>query len=93
MKVTRTSIVSGDTHQFEFDITPDQWIAYSSGELKIQDAFPHLKPWEREFIMSGITEDEWNELFPPDEEDGDENEDFMPNDDNGFDDNDENLIN
>jgi hypothetical protein len=28
---------------------------------------PHLTPDEREFIMTGITEEEWDELFSEDE--------------------------
>ncbi|WP_396189902.1 hypothetical protein [Flavobacterium sp.] len=29
----------------------------------MQDAFPHLSADDREFIMTGITAEEWNELF------------------------------
>ena len=29
----------------------------------IQQAMPQLTPDEREFIMTGITPDEWNEVF------------------------------
>ena len=31
--------------------------------VPIQDAMPNLTPNEREFIMTGITPEEWNEIF------------------------------
>jgi hypothetical protein len=36
--------------------------------MLIQDAFPQLSDDAREFLMSGITREEWEEAFP----DGDE---------------------
>ena len=33
----------------------------------IQDAFSNLKPAEREFILTGITPEEWDQIFPPEE--------------------------
>ena len=33
------------------------------GEGHIQNIFPHLTPGQREFIMTGITDDEWDETF------------------------------
>jgi len=35
--------------------------------MKIQYAFPNLTTAEREFFMTGITEEEWNAMFPDDE--------------------------
>jgi hypothetical protein len=43
----------------DLDITVEQLIDYDKGML-IQSAFPNLTPEEREFFMTGITEDEWN---------------------------------
>lgn len=40
---------------------------YKEGRL-IQDAFPTLQPDEREFLQSGITPDEWKELFGQEED-------------------------
>ena len=34
----------------------------------IQDVFPELTPDQREFIMTGITPEEWNEQFGSDDE-------------------------
>lgn len=35
----------------------------------LQEAFPFLSAGEREFILSGITPDEWAEIFPKEGED------------------------
>lgn len=43
---------------------PNEGVAqYLSGSCMIQDAFPKVSPDEREFIMTGITSEEWNKLF------------------------------
>lgn len=60
MKLTRTSPFSGKVNTMELDITPEQLERWRNGEL-IQRVFPHLTPSEREFIMTGITDDEWPE--------------------------------
>ena len=62
MKVTRTSQATGITREMELNITDEQIMKYEKGAL-IQDAFPNLTPSEREFLMTGITEDEWNDIF------------------------------
>jgi hypothetical protein len=38
-------------------------MSWKSGEKLLQDAFPRLSPSDREFIKSGITDEEWDELF------------------------------
>ena len=62
MQITRTSLVSGITRSLEIPCTEEQMVAYKSGAL-IQVAFPNLTADQREFILTGITKDEWDELF------------------------------
>lgn len=63
MQITRVSMMSGKTHTMEIDVTQDQLDTYySSGEV-IQNVLPHLSADEREFIMTGITPQEWAEMF------------------------------
>ena len=69
MKITRTSQATGITREMELDITDEQILKYESGE-SIQKAFPNLTPSEREFIMTGITEDEWKDIFGGFDDDG-----------------------
>lgn len=74
MQITRTSTVSGITRSLEIPCTEEQMAAYNSGAL-IQVAFPDLTADQREFILTGITKDEWNILFEEtDELDGERDE-------------------
>ena len=67
MIITRTSQVSGVTRMINLDITQEQLDLWSNGTLA-QKAFPNLSPSEREFIITGITSDEWDILFMDEEE-------------------------
>jgi len=62
MKITMTSIVSGRTTTRDIDVEPEQILAWQNGML-IQDAMPELSASDREFIMSGITQEEWDGIF------------------------------
>lgn len=64
MLITRTSKVSGIERTIDLPITQDQLENWYRGML-IQDAFPNLTNSQREFILSGITDEEWNGMFPP----------------------------
>lgn len=58
MKITRTSILSGVTRTRDIDVTPEQMARWESGEV-IQRVMSHLSADDREFILSGITPEEW----------------------------------
>ena len=62
MHVTRKSQLSGieDTH--DLPITEEQMHAFETGTL-VQKAFPHLTPPDREFILTGVTPEEWAKTF------------------------------
>lgn len=62
MKFPRLSPISGKINTLDLDVTVDQFVAWEKGAL-IQDAFPNLNMYEREFIISGITKDEWDAKF------------------------------
>ena len=63
MKITRTSSASGVTRTLDLNITQQQLIDYEKG-MKIQYAFSNLTASEREFFMTGITDEEWNAIAP-----------------------------
>ena len=44
------------------------WHRWTVQGYFIQDAFPYMTPEEREFLLTGTTPEEWNELFPPNHE-------------------------
>ncbi|HQR20752.1 MAG TPA: hypothetical protein PKV98_07790 [Burkholderiaceae bacterium] len=67
MLITRTSPLTGLTTTLDLPITQDQLERRAAGAL-IQHAFPHLEPWQREFIMTGYTQADWAVLFPPEDE-------------------------
>jgi hypothetical protein len=69
MKITRTSMTSGNINTMDIDVTFAQYQAWVDGE-NILVAMPHLSADEREFIKTGITPTEWNELFGEEEDDG-----------------------
>lgn len=67
MLVTMTSSVSRKVNTREIDVTIGQIVAWKSGQL-IQDVMPHLSKEDREFLMSGTTPEEWNEMFSTEDE-------------------------
>lgn len=58
MLITRTSMLSGETNTLDLSVTEEQIAAYEAGGFP-QVVFRHLPPPEREFIMTGITPEEW----------------------------------
>lgn len=66
MEITRISMYSGIMRSRMLDITEEQLAAYDNGVL-IQNAFPNLTDEEREFFMTGITRNEWIEMFSDEE--------------------------
>ncbi len=62
MEITRKSRATGKTHTLDLPITQAQVDKYNSGAF-VQDAFPNLTADQREFIISGTTAEEWDELF------------------------------
>jgi len=66
MEITRISMYSGIMRSRMLDITEEQLAAYDNGAL-IQNAFPNLTDEEREFFMTGITRNEWIEMFSEEE--------------------------
>ena len=62
MEITRKSILTGIVRTREIDVTVEQVEAWKMGAL-IQDAMPHLSVADREFIVNGITDVEWRQVF------------------------------
>jgi len=62
MKITRTSPITGATHVREINVTQEQINKWQDGEL-IQNAMPHLSAGDREYIKTGITDAEWEDMF------------------------------
>jgi hypothetical protein len=65
MLIERVCPFSGEIKHQDIPVTQEQLDAWRSGML-IQNAMPNLSADEREFIMTGITPDVWEELFAED---------------------------
>ena len=61
MIVTKKNIFTGIERSLDMHVTQEQLNRWENGEL-IQNVFPHLSIDEREFLMTGIIGEEWNEL-------------------------------
>jgi len=68
MLITRKSIISGNVNTMDINVTHEDFEKLESGWL-IQSAMPHLSADEREFIMTGITPQEWDTEMGCDEDD------------------------
>lgn len=62
MEITRTSTISGITRTREISVTEAQLQNWGQG-MHIQDAMPNVSAGDREFLMNGVTPEEWNEIF------------------------------
>jgi hypothetical protein len=62
MTITRKSPLTGIIRSKEINVTEEQILAWETGKL-IQDAMPQLSADEREFVKTGITGEEWDQLF------------------------------
>lgn len=77
IKVTRTSKFTGQSNTMELPLTQEEldaglarsWSANPGvGNEHMQDIFPQLDAGQREFLMTGVTPQEWDEMFPHEEE-------------------------
>ena len=67
MLITRTSVF-GVTRTKDLPITQEQYNAWISG-VYAQDAFPQLHSSDREFIISGNTDEDWDKMFADEADD------------------------
>ena len=68
MKITRTSIFSGIERTLDLPITQEQLAEWEAGGL-IQKVMPDLTTSQREFVMTGVTDEEWDNEFGTEEDD------------------------
>ena len=63
MLVSKISTFSGKTNTLDLNISAEDLLRYELGQGHVQDIFPHLTPGEREFLITGVTPQEWDEMF------------------------------
>jgi len=62
MIIHRKSMFSGVVRSKELDVTPGELERWAGGVI-ISIAMPRLDKSEREFVMTGVTDEEWNAEF------------------------------
>lgn len=67
MLITKKSFISGIERTLEIPVTQEELDKWKGGMLA-QEAFPNLTADQREFIMTGVTPEEWEETMKEDEE-------------------------
>jgi hypothetical protein len=63
MQITRKSAISGIQRTKNIPVNPEDFVAWQAGYGNIEDLMPYLTDDHREFILSGITAEEWDEAF------------------------------
>jgi len=62
IQVTRTSTLTGRSNTMSLPITQEQLDLYDNSKELIQNVMPDLDNKQREFVKTGITEQEWDKL-------------------------------
>ena len=71
MEIIRKSPLSGNLNVMNLPVTQEQMNRFDLPKDRrepIQDIFPQLTPSEREFLLTGYTDDDWAALFGPEED-------------------------
>lgn len=62
MEITRVSSITGAKNTRNIDITDEQLEHWQISGKLIQDVMPNISDDDREFILTGITPDEWDKF-------------------------------
>jgi hypothetical protein len=67
MKIKKISPFDGTLNELEIPLEGHEamYARWLSGEGHIQNMLPHLTPAQREFLMTGITQEQWDDTFKP----------------------------
>jgi hypothetical protein len=64
MIVSRQSPFTGKINEMDLDVTPAQLAELASPDRRlIQQIFPNLTSAEREFVKTGYTQEDWDQMF------------------------------
>jgi hypothetical protein len=74
IQISMVSPVTGQTNTRDINCTLEQYQAWRAGAGYIQAVMPQVSADDREFLLSGCTPEDWDELFDadPEQEDWDE---------------------
>lgn len=63
MNVTRKSVLTGKVRTRNIPVVKEDLALYETGYVSMAEAMPYLNSQDREFIMVGITTNEWRNAF------------------------------
>ena len=63
MKVTKKSAFTGKVHTRDIPVKPEDYAKWQFDGVLIQKAMPYLSADDREFLMTGVTPEEWDAAF------------------------------
>lgn len=72
MMFSRLSPLTNKLNILTLNLNPEDLRKWQQGDVLIQDAMPYLTPGEREFLITGYTEEDWDEIFSGGEDDYEE---------------------
>lgn len=61
--IEKVSLFTGKTNKMQMCLDLEDYRDWHRGNVYIQDALPYLTTDEREFLISGITPEEWEKAF------------------------------
>lgn len=71
MIITRISPLTGKSSTMDLPVTQeqmDEWAQPRRSRRFVQEIFPQLTAEQREFIKTGYTAEDWDAMFPPEDE-------------------------
>jgi hypothetical protein len=63
MIIKRKSVLTGTIRSRNIPVNPEDMALWDTGVVAIEEAMPYLNDTDREFILSGITTEEWKDAF------------------------------
>jgi len=63
MNITRKSAITGKVRTRNISVRPEDLALYEAGAISISEAMPYLNSADREFILCGVTLNEWKDAF------------------------------
>lgn len=63
MIIQRKSVLTGVVRTRNIPVNPEDLALWEAGFVSLQEAMPYLNDMDREFVLIGITPEEWNAAF------------------------------
>ena len=61
--IRRVDPLTGKTNSMDLPISYDRYVEWNTGDELIQNALPELDADQREFLITGMVPETWNNVF------------------------------